>query len=76
MTQLEQHTPEKMGHMAWENDHVVSEFLRDEAGFLGRATPQELARLVTYFRARAFEALTPQEHEFFVERGQQIALYA
>lgn len=59
-----------------DDNHVVDQFLRDEQGFLQRATRDELRRLMRYFRVRAFAALTPQEHAFFEDRLRQVAIYA
>lgn len=64
-----------MGTVGADDNHIVNEFMKDEEGFLRRATKREIRRLIRYFHIRAFAAPTPQEHEFFVERAAMVAMY-
>lgn len=63
-----------MGTTGADDNHIVDEFLRDEDAFLRRASADEIQRLMDYFRIRAYAALTPEEHAFFIDRATQVAL--
>src|SRR5262245_13202002 len=69
---LEDHDKTEGIKMGANDNHVVDEFLKDEEKFLARATLGEIKRLIKYFNIRAFQAQTPQEHEFFTERAAQV----
>jgi hypothetical protein len=57
-------------------DAMVRRMLRDEEGFLRRASARELTQAVLYFRAMASKAMTPQARDFYIDRANQFSIRA
>ena len=55
---------------------LVRQLLRDEEGFLRRASPRELTQAVLYFRTMASKAVTPQARDFYLDRANQFSIRA
>lgn len=58
------------------SDMMIRRLLRDEEGFLRRASPRELTQAVLYFRSMASKAVTPQARDFYMDRANQFSIRA
>lgn len=58
------------------SEAMMRRMLRDEEGFLRRASPRELTQAVLYFRSMASKAVTPQSRDFYMDRANQFSIRA